>query len=87
MNRIEKRLADMPRDYRKNYLEAIKGDSLRAAINAKCLECMGWLRNEVRDCDCYCCPLHAVRPYQRAQKSHEGGINAVEATISEEMAV
>ena len=79
---VFKRINDMPKAYRATYLKALEGDSLRAAVNAQCLECMGWFRNEVRDCDCYECPLHTVRPYQSSQKSHDGGFIAPEAANS-----
>lgn len=46
--------------------------SLRAAVNAKCYECVGgtleqpsknW-RNEIRNCTSKLCPLVPVRPYK-----------------------
>lgn len=43
--------------------------SLRAAITAKCYECVGedsdpgW-RAVIRDCTSYTCPLRVLRPYQ-----------------------
>lgn len=44
--------------------------SLRAAINAKCWDCVGQdadpaPRRRIGECGCTSCPLHAVRPYQR----------------------
>ena len=77
--RIIKKIYEMPLAYRANYLKALGGNSLRAAVNAQCLECMGWLRNEVRNCDCCCCPLHEVRPYQSSQNGHEGSFIELEA--------
>lgn len=43
--------------------------SLRAAINAKCWDCIGAgadpaPRRLIRECGCTTCPLYAVRPYQ-----------------------
>lgn len=56
---------------RKNPLEkaALRPDSLRLAINAKCYDCIGqdgdpnW-RESIRECLCTDCPLYPVRPYQ-----------------------
>ena len=49
-----------------------KPKSMRAAINAKCAECMGCTINEtepgfrsmIRDCTAGDCPLYNLRPYQ-----------------------
>jgi hypothetical protein len=46
--------------------------SLRAAITAKCWDCMGGdadpgTRQRIRECECPRCPLHHVRPYQRRE--------------------
>ena len=64
VQRIAKRLSDMPKVYRSNYDRAISGQSLRAAINAQCLECVYWKRVEIRLCPSYSCPLWCYRPYQ-----------------------
>jgi hypothetical protein len=84
MNRTEKiakRRADMPRAYRQNYDKAVQGKSLRAAINAQCLECVCWEREEIRRCTCLACPLWAVRPYQESpQSTHNEAFSGVEST-------
>ena len=38
--------------------------SPRQAIKAKCLDCCGYQRDEVRHCTVILCPLWAYRPYQ-----------------------
>ena len=38
--------------------------SLRMAINAKCWECCGYSRNEVKHCGITDCSLHGLRPWQ-----------------------
>lgn len=43
---------------------ALAPTSLRAAINAKCYECVGEDIKEIKYCSAMRCPLHAVRPYQ-----------------------
>jgi len=50
--------------YRKQYDKAINRESMRAAINSKCLDCMCWQQAEVKRCDIITCPLHPYRPYQ-----------------------
>lgn len=76
--KIAERRAQMPRAYRATYNRAVKGKSLRAAINAQCLECVCWQRDEVRNCTDLACPLYAVRPYQRSQNSQNGGFSGAE---------
>jgi hypothetical protein len=50
--------------------------SLRLAINAKCWDCQGGdcdpgIRQRIGACSVTKCPLHPVRPYQRADESEE----------------
>jgi hypothetical protein len=63
-SRIAARRAQIPRAYRGIYDKAVGGKSLRAAVNAQCLECCCWQRKEVAFCTDPACPLYAVRPYQ-----------------------
>lgn len=37
---------------------------LQAAINRKCIECSGGMRNEITHCKLKGCALYAYRPYQ-----------------------
>jgi len=46
------------------FRRAYRGGSLRAAINAKCLECIGYSAKEVRGCTSPGCPLWSARPYR-----------------------
>ena len=48
--------------YRKTYDKAMSGKSLRAAVTAKCQDCMCWQGTEVKRCDIVTCPLHPYRP-------------------------
>jgi hypothetical protein len=61
---IAKRLADIPKIYRRIYEQAVKGKSRKAAIHAFCLECVCWQKEEVRRCSDFGCALYALRPYQ-----------------------
>ena len=55
---------DIPEIYQNIYRKAMTGKSLRAAVNARCLDCCCWQRTEVRDCPAENCPLYPYRPYQ-----------------------
>jgi len=72
--RITRRRDDIPKPYRRTYDRALSGRSLKAAVKAQCLECMGWQREEVRACASYPCPLWPYRDYQEsAEKSSLDG--------------
>jgi hypothetical protein len=79
--KIVARLGSVPKIYRGTYRKAVEGKSLRAAINAQCLECVCWQREEVRLCTDSGCPLFAVRPYQDSpQQGHQGPESGVESS-------
>ena len=69
---IAARREQMPRSCRRNYDKALGGRSLRAAVNAFCLECVCWNRREVRLCTDLACPLYVVRPYQQGGRDGAG---------------
>ena len=54
--------------YKKVYDKAMNSKSKAAAIKAKCLDCMGWLSNEVKNCPITYCPLYPHRPYKTAHR-------------------
>ena len=64
---IRQKLEEMPETCRLTYVKAMEGNSLRAAADAFCAECMGhcdgW-RTEVKACTALGCPLHPYRPCQ-----------------------
>jgi len=68
--KITKHVTHIPRVYVNNYLKATRGKSLKAAVQAMCLECTGYQKLEVRDCTALACPLYAVRPYQTPRQRH-----------------
>ena len=76
------RRSQMPKAYRATYNKAVKGKSLRVAINAQCLECVCWQIREIRSCTDLACPLYAVRPYQSSQNGHDGQDMMPESTNS-----
>lgn len=55
----------LPVTHRGTYLRAITGRNPLKAIRAKCLDCMCWQTNEVRNCDLTGCPLW---PYRMGRK-------------------
>ncbi len=69
---ITSKAKDMPEIYKKNYLASVSGKaSPRNAIKAFCIECMGYVRGEVTDCDTIDCPLNLYRPYRKAGDSDD----------------
>ena len=54
----------LPR-YKRIIERALNGEgSPRAAIKARCLQCVGELREEIRRCTAPHCALYEFRPYQ-----------------------
>ena len=49
--------------YRRTYDKAIKHQSMKAAVSAKCLDCSNWQVLEIKQCDITTCPLWSYRPY------------------------
>ena len=80
--KITERRAQIPRAYKATYDKVVKGKSLRAAVNAQCLECVCWQRREVTLCTDLACPLFAVRPYQSSQNPHQGQFTSAESKKS-----
>lgn len=63
-----RRLREVAEDYPSalgTFKRAYEGTSLRASINAFCLECLGGDRAAIRTCTAPACPLYEVRPFQR----------------------
>jgi hypothetical protein len=82
---IIQRRAGIPKAYRKTYDKAVKGKSLRAAVNAQCQECVFYQIDEIRNCSDLACPLYAVRPYQGiSQDGHNEAFSSIESKNSEQ---
>jgi len=75
---VAERLREMPSKYRATYRRAVEGRSLRASINAQCLECMGWQSAEVTACTDLGCPLWSVRPYRSSGSGQDGQFTEAE---------
>ncbi len=62
---VRRRLAQIPDLYKGAYKRVIQAKaSPHEAIQAQCLECVGWVRKEVTLCTDLGCPLYPYRPYQ-----------------------
>lgn len=62
---VAKIVAEAPESARGILRRAFDGDGGRQnAIRAMCLACVGFRREDVRDCTGYSCPLWAWRPYR-----------------------
>lgn len=80
---ITERLGEMPRKYRKTYRRATEGKSLRACINAQCLECCVWQSREVATCTARACPLWAVRPHRHDSGNGRDGDFSVPESMND----
>ena len=49
--------------YQRKYDKAMSGRDPKAAIAAKCLDCMYWQRTRIAECSIVCCPLWPYRPF------------------------
>lgn len=69
---IKQYLDSIPEQARNVAKKGFNG-GLRAAINTKCKDCMGYelYSMRIRECEMITCPLHAVRPYQKVRKVKE----------------
>ena len=57
-------IADAPSVYRTIFIKAYTTGSKSAGIKAFCLHCVGYTREDIRNCTSYGCPLYPHRPYQ-----------------------
>ena len=62
--------SDAPR-YLNTFRRAYAGKSLRAAVNAFCIECVGFDAAEVTACTAPACPLFPYRPGRRKKGSQQ----------------
>ena len=68
--------------YRRTWDKAIAKKSMRAAVNAKCQDCMNWQQAEIRRCDITTCPLWQYRPNQgKDEKECAGAVLGVARQI------
>ena len=68
--------------FRREWLKAIQKKSMRAAVNAKCADCMCWQNTEIGLCDIITCPLWQYRPLQKRESTQEAEVRAIAAEIA-----
>ncbi len=61
---ITKKLKWVPKAAVNTFKRAYSGASKAAAVKAMCLECIGFIREEVRSCSAPTCPLWPYRPFR-----------------------
>lgn len=62
---VELTIENTPVKYRAMAKKGFEGKiSPRSAIKLKCLECVGYVRDDVTHCTGYSCPLWRLRPFQ-----------------------
>ena len=55
-----------PKEYH-NVIKSVEKGSVKAAIKLNCLTCYGFdqgVKQAIRECNCYECPMHHLRPYK-----------------------
>lgn len=60
---FEEMLKQVPENYHNDVKKAQEG-SLRAALKLKCLDCVCWQPEEIRQCACFACGLYPHRPFK-----------------------
>ena len=64
--RVASVISEAPSGVKKALGEAFSGSaSPRKAIKAQCLMCVGYDRDDIRNCTAYGCALWAYRPFQQ----------------------
>lgn len=58
---------------RSHFEAAFAGKSRKAAVTAFCVQCVGYDRDEVRNCTSWACPLFPYRPYATNRKTNDRG--------------
>jgi len=70
--------------FRKKWIKALQKKSMRAAITAKCQDCMAWQNIEVRKCNVVTCPLWQYRPFRDKTGKAEAEVIAVVTQIDKD---
>jgi len=67
--------------FRKKWVKALQRKSMKAAVTAKCQDCMNWQNTEVRECNIVTCPLWQYRPFSKRNGELETEVIAIVAEI------
>lgn len=68
--------------FRRQWDKAMLKESMRAALDAKCADCVCWQNTEIRLCPAINCPLWRYRPLQDAGRAEEVRL-AIEAVLGD----
>lgn len=68
--------------FRKQWDRAIAKKSMRAAVDAKCADCMCWQNSEIKRCDIITCPLWQYRPLQDKDSAREKAVREFASEIA-----
>jgi len=69
------------RSFRRKWIHALQQKGLRAAVTAKCQDCMNWQNSEIRRCTLVTCPLWQVRPFADRNGQLETEVIAIVSEI------
>ena len=69
--------------FRKIWIKALQRRSMKAAVTAKCQDCMGWQNAEVRECNIVTCPLWQYRPFRDKKGEIEAEVINIVTEIGE----
>ena len=67
--------------FRKKWIQALLHKSMKAAVVAKCQDCMCWQNTEVRLCNLVTCPLWQYRPFRDKNGKAEAEVIAAVTEI------
>jgi len=63
---VRRRYKTIGKSSQRMYARAAAGKlSPRAAIKLHCLDCVSFVREDVKNCQCFACPLWAYRPFHK----------------------
>lgn len=60
--------------FRRTWDKAISKKSMRAAVDAKCQDCICWQNTEIKRCEIITCPLWQYRPQQDRDQTQEKAV-------------
>jgi len=63
------------------WIKALQRKGMRAAIDAKCQDCMCWQNTEIKECNIVTCSLFQYRPFANKDGELESEVMAVVTEI------
>jgi hypothetical protein len=66
-NRVRVEFMESAPESKKGIIKkAYSGKARAMAVKAKCLDCCGFVQEEISNCETFTCPLWDYRPYQKS---------------------